>query len=238
LKRLDQIVQGQYSFLTRNQAALKIKQGLVTVDGIVMCKPGIKVSEHSAITCDLSEHYVSFAGKKLAYALDHFGVDVTGLVCLDAGLSTGGFADCLLQRGAKQVYGVDVGTGQVDSLLATDERLIVMEQTNLSDVQLGERVDFVSLDLSFVSVCKHIDHVMDQLITSPGKLFVLVKPQFEVGAQALSKSGVVTDQKAIKDAIASVVSAFEQKGAVVEGAVEVPRKNEQVNQEYMLYIKS
>lgn len=153
---------------SRRECQEYIERRAVTVNGVVVTKPAQMVSESDIIAViGASNGYVSRAGEKLACALDTFGVSVEGMVVLDAGLSTGGFTDCLLQRGAARVYGVDVGTGQVDGRIAADSRVVVMEKTNLRTLEsLPERVDLITLDLSFISLTKIIP-LLDRFARTP-----------------------------------------------------------------------
>ena len=151
-----------------------IMQGKVFVDGEKNTKPGTIVSEGQEITHIITEQkFVSRAGFKLEKALDHFTIDVTGLIVLDAGISTGGFTDCLLQRGAKKVYGIDVGYGDVHDKIRKDERLVLLEKTNLRILEtVGELVDLVTLDLSFISVLKVMPTVC-KVLKKDGKLLLM-----------------------------------------------------------------
>src|SRR6266446_2592579 len=157
-----------------------IMQGKVFVDGERVTKSGTIVTDDAKITYTIEEQkFVSRAGLKLEKALDHFNIDVKDLVVLDAGISTGGFTDCLLQRGAKKVYGVDVGYGDVHEKIRTDERLVLLEKTNLRILEsVGELVDMMTLDLSFISVLSVMPTVC-KVLKKDGKLLVLIKPQFE-----------------------------------------------------------
>jgi len=154
--RLDTLVQQQQPHLTKNQIRNFILEGMVSIDGRVYHKPGHQVDPtHTVTLAQQQPQFVSRAGYKLAAALDAFTINVTDLVALDAGLSTGGFTDCLLQRGIKRVYGVDVGTDQVHEKIRSDNRVQVLEQTNLRTLEtLPEMVDLVTLDLSFISILK------------------------------------------------------------------------------------
>ena len=160
-KRLDLIVHERYKNYSRTQIKAWIEQGKVKVDGIVINKPGVMVEEDAHIELEFAEpKYVSRAGYKLEKALQHFGINVDNLVALDAGISTGGFTDCLLQHGAKKVYGIEVGSGQTHPKIAHDKRVILLENTNLRTLtSVGELVDLITLDLSFISLLKVMDAV-------------------------------------------------------------------------------
>ncbi|KAL3141823.1 hypothetical protein ABBQ32_004495 [Trebouxia sp. C0010 RCD-2024] len=160
-------------------------------------------------------------------ALEHFDISVTGMTCLDAGLSTGGFTDCLLQQGAVKVYGVDVGFGQVAEKLRTDPRVVVIDRTNLRYLQLKDLpgdaapVDLVSLDLSFISVLK-VMPVVCELLRPGGVLIVLVKPQFEANRDQVAAGGVVRDPAVHQQVIGSVSSGIVALGFTSEGCIESP----------------
>ena len=160
-KRLDIKILELYPAYSRRQIQSWIMQGKVHVDDVLQTKAGTLVGDDAHIKLTIEEpKYVSRAGFKLEKALDHFTIDVTDLVALDAGLSTGGFTDCLLQRGIKKVYGIDVGYGQAHEKIRADKRVVVQERTNLRELrELPEMVDLVTLDLSFISILKVMDAV-------------------------------------------------------------------------------
>jgi 23S rRNA (cytidine1920-2'-O)/16S rRNA (cytidine1409-2'-O)-methyltransferase len=171
--------------------------GIVEVDGQVVDKPGTQISEHAAIQVSgPKEPFVSRGGRKLAAALDHFELDPTGMVCADVGSSTGGFTDCLLQRGAARVYAVDVGQGQLDYRLRQDPRVVVMEGVNaryLEPQAINEACDLVTIDVSFISLTKIVPAVRP-FLREGGYLLTLIKPQFEVGRALVGKGGIVRDE--------------------------------------------
>jgi 23S rRNA (cytidine1920-2'-O)/16S rRNA (cytidine1409-2'-O)-methyltransferase len=237
-KRLDQLVQEKAPAFSRRHIQSYIMQGKVRVDGTVITKPGMLVSEDARLEYDFEEpKFVSRAGFKLEKALDHFNIDVTELVVLDAGLSTGGFTDCLLQRGAKKIYGVDVGYGQVHEKIRNDKRVVVLERTNLRDLtDVGERVDLVTLDLSFISVLKVMDAVV-QFLKPDGKLIVLIKPQFEAGRHEVKKGGIVKDRAVHEKVIAQITKGIQQYGFTLEGVIESPILGTEGNKEFLAYFK-
>jgi 23S rRNA (cytidine1920-2'-O)/16S rRNA (cytidine1409-2'-O)-methyltransferase len=171
--------------------------GIVRVDGQVVDKPGTRVDEAVAVeVSDAREPFVSRAGRKLAAALDHFGVDPQGLVCLDVGASTGGFTDCLLQRGALRVYAVDVGRGQLDYGLRRDPRVVVMEGVNARYLQpdvIPEACGLITIDVSFISLLKVVPALLP-FLADAGHVLALIKPQFEVGRGQVGKGGIVRDE--------------------------------------------
>lgn len=158
-------------------------------------KPGQSVPADAALQLLDQVKYVSRGGLKLEAALDHFAIDVTGTVCLDVGTSTGGFTDCLLQRGALRVHAVDVGPSQMDWKLRNDPRVVVHDHTNARYVEpslTGEPAHFAAFDLSFISTTLVLDAVA-RLLTPDARLVILVKPQFEVGREQVGKGGIVRD---------------------------------------------
>lgn len=243
--RLDRLLVRLYPGYSRRQLADWVSAGRVTVNGRVITKASFVVAESDAIVLTIPDSgsespawYVSRAGFKLEKALDHFNIPVDGLVALDAGLSTGGFTQCLLGRGARKVFGIDVGSGQVHPTIRADSRLVVMENCNLKDVDtadLGELVDIVTLDLSFISVLKVMEAVK-RVLKPGGHLVILVKPQFEVGKFAASKGrGVIKDPELHEQAVESVVSGVKEHGFSFVGCIESPILGGDGNKEFLAY---
>jgi len=195
--RLDQLLVDRGLYASREQARRAVMAGIVEVDGRRVDKPGTDVQ--TAVRLEVlapREPFVSRAGRKLADALDHFGIDPAGWVCLDTGASTGGFTDCLLQRGAARVYALDVGYGQLDQRLRNDPRVVVMERINarhLAADALPEPCRLITVDVSFISLAKVVPALLPHL--APGGLLLpLVKPQFEAGRGAVGKGGILRDE--------------------------------------------
>lgn len=235
-ERLDKRVQELYPHLTRNQVQGFIMQGKVTVNDKVENKSGTLVKPDDKIILDQMEpKYVGRAGFKLEGALDHFGVDVTDLVVVDAGLSTGGFSDCLLQRGVKKIYGVDVGYGQVHEKIRTNPRVEVMERTNFRYLKtVGELVDLITLDLSFISLLKVMDTVT-ALLKQNGKLIVLIKPQFEAFKDQVGKKGVIKEDDVHKEVIDRVTNGIIEQGFELQGLTDSPITGTTGNKEFLAY---
>ncbi len=235
-QRLDQKVQELYPSLSRTQIQSYIMQGKVTVDGVVCTKSGTQVSDEDEIVFTYEEpKYVSRAGHKLEHALKEFALDPTGLVVLDAGLSTGGFTDCLLQHGAAKVYGVDVGRGQVHEKIRNDPRVVVMERTNLRHLEaLPEKVDMATLDLSFISLYKVIPAVKN-LLKSDGILVTLIKPQFEAERHEVGKGGIIKDPEVHTKVVNKVRQAIEELGFTCLGVTESPITGTEGNKEFLGY---
>ncbi len=237
-KRLDELVHEQVPQHSKRQIQSWIMQGNVTVDGKVITKPGTQLGPGLAIVLNVAApKYVSRAGLKLEKALDHFQLDVKDLIVLDAGLSTGGFTDCLLQRGAKKVYGVDVGYGQVHEKIKADPRVQVVERTNLRSLEdVGELVDLITLDLSFISVLK-VMNAVTKLLKPDGQLIVLIKPQFEAERRQVAKGGIVKDPSVHEAVIKKVANGIQEHGFSLEGVIESPIAGAEGNKEFLAYFK-
>ncbi len=237
-KRLDQLVQEQLPQYSRRQIQSWIMQGKVTVDDKVITKAGAQVNDDVQLVFDIEEpKYVSRAGLKLEKALDEFNINVTDLVALDAGLSTGGFTDCLLQRGVQKVYGVDVGYGQVHERLRNNPRVVLLERTNLRELtSVGELVDIITLDLSFISVLKVMNAVIN-LLKPDGQLIVLIKPQFEAGKHEVGSGGIVRDEKVRQAVVENVVQGIREYGFELVGMTESPILGAKGNKEFLAYFK-
>lgn len=235
-KRLDLLLQEQMPHLSRNQVASFIAQGKVTVNGKIVTKAGTQVSEEVELVCtDQQPPYVSRAGLKLARALEYFGIDVHGLIALDAGISTGGFTDCLLQNGTARVYGVDVGYGQVHDKIRHDPRVILLERTNLRYLEkLPEFVDIVTLDLAFISVLKVMPAVIS-LLKPHAQLVILIKPQFEAERHEVGRGGIVRDAIVHESVVKKITAGIESFGFVCKGTIESPILGMSGNKEFLGY---
>lgn len=223
MHRLDKLVQDHYPHLTRNQVQSFIIQGYVLVNDQVVSKPGAQTNAEAVITLTVEEpKYVSRAGFKLEAALDHFTIVVTDLIAMDAGISTGGFTDCLLQRGIKRVYGVDVGYGQVHEKVRDNDRLILFEKTNLRHLeQLPELVDLVTLDLSFISLLKVIPAVK-KVLKPTGSIVTLIKPQFEAEREDICRGGLVRDSAVHQRVIEKIRVGMLEEGFAMVGVIDSP----------------
>lgn len=240
-KRLDLIVHEIYPELSRTYIQSIIMQGKVSVDGQVCTKPGTILSIDTPIEVkDEKQKFVGRAGFKLEKALDHFEIDVKDLVVLDAGISTGGFSDCLFQRGAKRIYGVDVGYGQVHEKVSSNPKLILMERTNLRKLEnLPEQVDLVTLDLSFISLLKVMPAVSNLVKKSSGKIITLIKPQFEAERKDISRGGIVKDEKVHEEVIEKIKVGMKEFGFDVVDVIESPILGGKGNKEFLgLFIQA
>jgi len=213
--RLDQaLVEGGH-FASREQARRAVMAGQVEVDGRRVDKAGTPVAPDAELAViGPKEPFVSRAGRKLADALDRLGLDPAGMVCLDVGASTGGFTDCLLQRGAARVYALDVGYGQLDAGLRADPRVVVMERVNARHLPadaLPERCDLITVDVSFISLGKVVPALVPHL-AADGRLLVLIKPQFEAGRGAVGKGGILRDEAVRRRTVERVVGELSALG--------------------------
>jgi 23S rRNA (cytidine1920-2'-O)/16S rRNA (cytidine1409-2'-O)-methyltransferase len=223
--RLDQLLVERGLFPSREQARRAVMAGTVQVEGRRVDKPGTAVAGEARVeVLGPKEPYVSRAGRKLAHALDHFGLDPAGRVCLDVGASTGGFTDCLLQRGAARVYAVDVGYGQLDQRLRNDPRVVVMERLNarhLAPDALPEPCDLITIDVSFISLLKIVPALLPHL--APGGLLLpMIKPQFEAGRGAVGKGGILRDEEVRAQVIAGCAAGIAASGLEPLGAFDSP----------------
>ena len=238
--RADQLVFEQGLADTRERAKRLIMAGLVRVceDGreAVVDKPGRMFPAETRFSLEQGERYVSRGGGKLETAMEAFGLDVTGLTALDAGASTGGFTDCLLQHGALRVYAVDVGTAQLHEKLRADPRVVSMENVNLRhapDDLLPESVDIVVADVSFISLTKVLPSCL-RFLRPGGRIVALVKPQFELTPEKVGKGGVVREEAYREEAVAAVTAfARDALGLTLTGVVPSKVKGPKGNQEYL-----
>ncbi|CDN10838.1 MAG: TlyA family RNA methyltransferase [Richelia sp.] len=242
-QRLDILLVERDLCASRQQAQRLIQAGEVTVDNQLIDKAGTEVSVTAEIKIKERSRFVSRGGEKLAKALAIFPISVQGRVCLDGGISTGGFTDCLLQSGAKKVYGVDVGYGQVDWGLRNDPRVVLWERTNLRHLtpeelygEISEIPDLAVVDVSFISLTKILPAVW-QLTQPSRELVLLVKPQFEVGKNRVGKKGVVRDSQDQADAIFQILKVALELGWSYQGLVWSPITGPKGNIEYLLWLE-
>ena len=208
--------------------------GVVTIGTRIAAKPSELLDEQAAITLKPARKYVGRGALKLEAALEHFNIDVRGKRALDIGASTGGFTDCMLQRGAEKVYAVDVGHGQLDWKLRNDPRVIVLEKINarsLSCEHIPEPVDVCVIDVSFISLTLILPNAFD-LITSTGVILALIKPQFELQRSEVGKGGIVRDQDLHQKAQDKIVAFVTHLGHSVTGIVPSAVKGTDGNQEF------
>jgi 23S rRNA (cytidine1920-2'-O)/16S rRNA (cytidine1409-2'-O)-methyltransferase len=240
-QRLDTILVNLNFCDSRQQAQRLIRAGEVKVNQQVIDKPGTEIDPASEIQLRQKPKYVSRGGEKLAKALKLYNIAVEGRICLDGGISTGGFTDCLLQAGARQVYGVDVGYGQVAWSLRQDERVILKERTNFRYLVFEDLyaqalpADLGVMDLSFISLTKVLEPLW-QLLVPPREAILLIKPQFEVGRERVGKNGVVRNAEDRAIAIHNVLQAAQAQGWHYNGLTSSPITGPKGNLEYLLWL--
>jgi 23S rRNA (cytidine1920-2'-O)/16S rRNA (cytidine1409-2'-O)-methyltransferase len=221
---------------TRSKAQALIMARRVMVNEQYVDKPGAQVAADDALRVVELEHpWVGRGGMKLAHAIKEFAIDVTGKTCADIGASTGGFTDVMLKSGARKVYAIDVGYGQLDQSLRNDPRVVNREKVNarfLSAVDFDEPIDFVSIDVSFISLRLILPAVASFL---RGELVALIKPQFEVGKADVGKGGIVRDEAKRREAVDGIVAFAKENGFDVRGVIESPVKGAEGNVEFLMY---
>ncbi len=236
--RVDQLVVDRGLAATRAEALRLILAGRIRVHGEPAGKAGRLVRADAAVARITASPFVGRGGEKLAVALDAFGVSPSGRVCLDVGASTGGFTDCLLQRGGRHVYAVDVGRGQLHPRLRVDPRVTVLEGMNarrLDPARLPERPSLATIDVAFVSLEKVLPAVA-ACLTPDGELVALVKPQFEVGRGRVGKGGVVRDARLHREVIVRIAGFAKAIGLGPRGVVASPLRGPKGNREFFLHL--
>ena len=249
--RLDVLLVERGLAESRARAQAMIMAGQVRVAGQTALKPATAIPADSVLTVDSGPRFVSRGGEKLDAALEAFAIDVTGLTCADVGSSTGGFTDCLLQRGAARVYAIDVGKGILHWKLRNDPRLVVMEETNARYVEsLPEKVDFVTIDASFISLKILLPVVKKWLPTPPAPPFpireggmgelgviALIKPQFEAGKRDVSRGdGVIRDPEIHRQVLNDVLACAQQEGFGIRGLIKSPLLGPKGNAEFLVWL--
>ena len=240
-ERLDVLLVKQGLAESREKAKAIIMSGIVYVDGQKEDKAGTTFDEKARVEVRGAVlKYVSRGGLKLEKAMTHFGVELNGKVCMDVGASTGGFTDCMLQNGAVKVYSVDVGHGQLAWKLRNDPRVVCMEKTNIRYVtpdDIGDPVEFSSIDVSFISLTKVLGPVKE-LLTEDGQIVCLIKPQFEAGREKVGKKGVVREKSTHLEVIETVISFAKAIGFQILEPEYSPIKGPEGNIEYLLHLQN
>jgi 23S rRNA (cytidine1920-2'-O)/16S rRNA (cytidine1409-2'-O)-methyltransferase len=245
-QRLDVVLLNRGLVVSRQQAQQLIRAGRVRSAGRVLDKPGSEVDPDLPLELEVPPRFVSRGGEKLVAALEQLPIRVEGRVCLDGGISTGGFSDCLLQHGAARIYGIDVGYGQTAWKLRTDPRLVLRERTNLRHLTPEQLYgpddpwpDLAVADVSFISLTRVLPAL--RALLRPGakgvEAVLLVKPQFEVGRERVGKGGVVRDPLAHLDAVTAVIAAAASLGWQAVGLVGSPITGPAGNHEYLLWLR-
>jgi len=250
-RRIDQLLVERGIAESRHKAQALLLAGRILVNEQKVEKPGQQVDADAEIRVLRQLQFASRAGAKLQAALEHFQIPINGRTCADLGASTGGFTDCLLQRGASSVYAFDVGQGQMDWKLQADPRVIVRDKfnvRNLSSADLSADISFVCIDLSFISVTKILIPLKESLLNRdastaigdiefPTDIVVLVKPQFEVGKGEVGKGGIVRDEAKRIEALGAIESFSREAGYRVMGSIPSPITGAEGNQEFLLYLR-
>ncbi|MGB7129475.1 MAG: TlyA family RNA methyltransferase, partial [Candidatus Sulfotelmatobacter sp.] len=242
--RLDKLLMERGLAVSRERAQSLILAGKVLVNEQKLDKPGVSVTSDAAVRLLGSDlPYVSRGGLKLERALSHWQIDISNKTCLDVGASTGGFTDCLLQHGAQRVIAIDTGYGQMDFKLRQDSRVRLLEKTNaryLTPATLGEVVEIIAMDVSFISATLVLPSVIDSAFpTSSGErlgrqIVVLVKPQFEAGREFVGKKGIVRDESVQLGAVEKVKASLLQLGATRTDVIDSPILGAEGNREFLL----
>jgi len=237
--RLDQLLVGRGLFASREQARRAILAGEVSIATRVAAKPSELLDAQAAIAVKPTRKYVGRGALKLQSALDYFCIDLRGKTALDIGASTGGFTDCMLQRGAEKVYAVDVGYGQLDWKLRNDPRVIVLEKINarfLTREHVPELIDVCVIDVSFISLTLILPNAL-ALLKPDGMILALIKPQFELQRSEVGKGGIVRDPRLHQKAQDKIVAFVNDLGQVVAGIAPAAIKGADGNQEFFACIR-
>ena len=234
-QRLDQLLVQRGLAESRSQAQRLIMAGQVRLDGEVTLRPSKEVPATAAIAVDDGPRFVSRGGEKIEAALETFGLSVQGRVCADVGASTGGFTDCLLQRGAQRVYAIDVGRGILHWKLRNDRRVVLLEGTNARHLErLPEAIDLVSIDAAFISLALLLPPAAGWLAPG-GDVVALVKPQFEAGREAVGRGGVVRDSRIHREVLERVAAEAVNAGLGPQAILRSPLLGPRGNVEFLLW---
>ena len=235
--RLDVLLVERGLAESRAKAHALVMAGQVRVADQVVLKPATAIDSKAVLTVDTGPRFVSRGGEKLDAALETFAIDVKGFVCADVGSSTGGFTDCMLQRGAVKVFAIDVGKGILHWKLRNDRRVVVMEETNARYVEsLPERVDFVTVDASFISL-RVLLPTIKKWINNETNLLCLIKPQFEAGKKDVaSGDGVIRDPEIHRSVLLDVLSFTQQEGFTIRGLIKSPLLGPKGNAEFLVWL--
>lgn len=239
-ERLDKLLLGKGLVQSREKARALIMEGKVLVDGAMIDKPGVNVNPEADIRLQEEDSpYVSRGGKKLEGAVVTFGIDPAGMVVMDVGASTGGFTDCILQKGARKVYAVDVGYGQLAWKLQQDPRVVNLERRNIRYLKretVHEEIDLILIDTSFISMEKFLSHLLG-FLKNGGAILGLIKPQFEVGKGEVGKGGVVKNGVLHQKVIDRISEFCQSLSLEVLGVIESPLLGPKGNKEFFIYLK-
>jgi 23S rRNA (cytidine1920-2'-O)/16S rRNA (cytidine1409-2'-O)-methyltransferase len=237
--RLDKLLFEKGLAESRERAKAVILEGSVLVNGIVVDKAGALVRPDDELTVVSKMPYVSRGGLKLEHAIKHFDIDVKGKTAMDVGASTGGFTDCLLQHGVSKVYAIDVGYGQFSWILRTDERVVLLEKTNIRYLDkdlIYDEIDIAVIDVSFISLLKVIPNILG-FLKPCGEIVALIKPQFEAGRKDVGKGGVVKSEEKRLEIVENIKGETAKMGLDILGVTPSPLKGPKGNVEYLLYLR-
>ena len=245
-ERLDKILTDKGYFETKSKAQAAIMAGDVKVNGETIAKAGFQLELKEDTIFEIkSMPFVSRGGFKLDRAIKYFNINLKDKVCLDAGASTGGFTDCMLQNGAKKVYSVDVGYGQFAWKLRTDSRVKVIERVNVKNCKVEdiyseneERAEFLTMDLSFISITKVLENIVNLSNKTDFEIVSLIKPQFEAGKEQVGKNGVVRDKETHVEVIKNVIQFAKNLKLNVKNLTYSPIRGPKGNIEYLVYLTS
>jgi 23S rRNA (cytidine1920-2'-O)/16S rRNA (cytidine1409-2'-O)-methyltransferase len=237
-RRLDSLLLDRGLVESREKARAVVMAGQVTVGSRPVSKPGTLVDEAAPVELAQRPRYVSRGGEKLERALEAFGIDVSGAVAVDVGSSTGGFTDCLLQHGARRVYAIDVGKGQLDYRLRQDERVVVMEGVNIRHVEsLPEPLDVATVDVSFISL-RLVLPVVARLVRPGAEIVVLFKPQFEAEKEEVPRGGVIKDPHLQASLLGRFAGWCTRNGFRIRDLTSSPILGSSGNREFLLWLRA
>lgn len=240
-KRADVVLFEKGLVDSREKGKRVIMEGIVFLGTERIDKPGQKIDEEATLTVKKNPiKYVSRGGLKLEKSIEAFELSIEDKICMDIGSSTGGFTDCMLKNGAKKVYAVDVGYGQLDWRLRNDPRVVVMERTNIRNVtteDIGEQIDFISIDVSFISL-ELVLPVAKSLLKTNGEISALIKPQFEAGRDKVGKKGIIKDKDIHLEVIKKIVNFSRKLGLGVSNLSYSPITGATGNIEFLIYLKN
>ncbi len=237
--RLDNFLFQEAYYESRSKAKAAIKEGKVKVNGEVVLKPALLIDKSAEVECEKLE-FVSRAGAKLEQAFSTWQFDLKSAVCMDIGASTGGFTELMLKNGAKKVYAIDVGVGQLHPKLASDERVVNLENTNIryfDFASICEKIDFISVDVSFISLT-YVLPVISDFVQNGATLVCLIKPQFEVGKALIGKNGIVKSKKAHLSAVKKVRECAESHSLIMKDVIVSDVKGSKGNTEFLALLTS
>ena len=235
-RRIDLLLVEKSLAENLEKARAFVMAGEVTVDGKSVFKPGTLIAEESVLALNIPQRYVSRGGIKLEYALEQFRIDVSGKAALDIGASTGGFTDCLLKKGARRVYAVDVGKGQLDWRLRRDGRVVVMEGLNARySLDIPEKVDLVTIDVSFISVEKIVLPALC-VMKNDGGIIALIKPQFESLKREVGRGGVIRDPEVHAHVLGRFIRRMSKEGLRLRGLTASPISGASGNREFFVFL--